>query len=54
LTVTGIANPVAVILSAAMMLKYSFNMPAEALAVEAAVAKVLDSKDIGGLEIRSG
>ncbi|KAH0841141.1 3-isopropylmalate dehydrogenase [Fonsecaea monophora] len=50
----GIANPVAQILSAALMLRYSFNLTAEAAAIEAAVAKVLDSKDIGGLEIRSG
>lgn len=50
----GIVNPVAQILSAAMMLRYSFNLPVEAAAIEAAVEKVLDGKDIGGLEIRSG
>jgi 3-isopropylmalate dehydrogenase len=50
----GIVNPVAQILSAAMMLRYSFNLTAEAAAIEAAVEKVLDGKDIGGLEIRSG
>ena len=36
------ANPIATILSAAMMLRYSFDMTEEADAVEAAVAKVLD------------
>ncbi len=35
------ANPVAAILSAAMMLKYAFNMETEAAAVENAVAAVL-------------
>lgn len=50
----GIVNPVAQILSAAMMLRYSFNLHTEAAAIEAAVEKVLDGKDIGGLEIRSG
>jgi len=37
------ANPIATILSAAMMLRYSFDMTAEADAVEAAVNKVLDT-----------
>ncbi|KAG9780030.1 3-isopropylmalate dehydrogenase, partial [Aureobasidium melanogenum] len=50
----GIVNPVAQILSAAMMLRYSFGLAHEAAAVEQAVQKVLDGKDIGGLEIRSG
>jgi 3-isopropylmalate dehydrogenase len=50
----GIVNPTAQILSMAMMLRYSFDMNEEALAVEAAVEKVLDGKDIGGLEIRTG
>lgn len=36
------ANPIATILSAAMMLRYSFDMAEEADAVEAAVNKVLD------------
>ncbi len=36
-----IANPVATILSAAMMLKYSFNLETEAKAIEDAVAKAL-------------
>ena len=35
------ANPIATILSAAMMLRYSFDMDKEADAVEAAVAQVL-------------
>lgn len=37
----GIANPIATILSAAMMLRYSFDLDAEADAVENAVKKVL-------------
>jgi len=37
----GIANPLATILSAAMMLRYSLDMPAEANQVETAVQKVL-------------
>lgn len=36
------ANPLATILSAAMMLRYSFNLYDEAKAIEDAVAKVLD------------
>lgn len=50
----GLANPVAQVLSLAMMLRLSFNMQREADIVEAAVAKVLDSKADGGLEIRTG
>ena len=37
----GIANPIATILSAAMMLRYSFDMDKEADAIEAAVQQVL-------------
>lgn len=37
----GIANPIATILSAAMMLRFSFDMDAEADAIENAVKKVL-------------
>lgn len=37
----GIANPLATILSAAMMLRFSLNMPKEADRIEAAVQKVL-------------
>ena len=36
------ANPIGTILSAAMMLRYSFNMDAEADCVEQAVAAFLD------------
>ena len=38
----GIANPIATILSAAMMLRYSFDLDAEADAIEKAVKKVLE------------
>ncbi|GAB2555139.1 3-isopropylmalate dehydrogenase [Gracilibacillus alcaliphilus] len=38
----GIANPIAMILSAAMMLRYSFGMDAEAQAIEEAVETVLN------------
>jgi len=38
----GIANPIAQILSAGMMLRYSFGMVEAADAIDAAVAKVLD------------
>jgi len=38
-----IANPVGTILSAAMMLRFSFNMPKEADAIEAAVSAYLDA-----------
>lgn len=38
----NIANPLGTILSAAMMLRYSFDMPREADAIENAVNKVLD------------
>lgn len=38
----NIANPIATILSAAMMLRYSFDLDKEAVAVEHAVAKVLE------------
>jgi 3-isopropylmalate dehydrogenase len=41
----GIANPIAQILSAAMMLRYSFSEHAAAAAIEAAVRRVID----GGL-----
>jgi len=39
----GIANPVGALLSAAMMLDYSFGMKKEALALESAVKKSLES-----------
>ncbi|MDR2803943.1 MAG: 3-isopropylmalate dehydrogenase [Treponema sp.] len=38
-----LANPLAAILSAAMMLRYSFSLEKEALAIESAVNKTLDS-----------
>lgn len=38
----GIANPIAQILSAAMMLRYSLDMPAVAVAINTAVGKTLD------------
>lgn len=38
----GIANPLATILSVAMMLRYSLNAPLAAEAIEAAVGRVLD------------
>ena len=38
----NIANPIATVLSAAMMLRYSFNLNDEAAAIENAVNKVLD------------
>lgn len=48
----GIANPLATILSGAMLLRYSLGMRKEAEAIEGAVAKVLQSgirtKDLGG------
>ena len=48
-----IANPLAAILSTAMMLRYSFGLEKEAAAVEAAVNAVLDqgfrTRDIAGL-----
>lgn len=40
---TGRANPIGMILAAAMMLRYSFSMPDEADAIESAVGAVLDS-----------
>ena len=39
----GIANPLATILSAALMLRYSFDLEEEAMAVEKAVEKVLQN-----------
>ena len=53
-----LANPLATILTCAMMLRYSFSMEKESAAIEAAVEKVLDAGwrtgDIaGGAEARS-
>jgi 3-isopropylmalate dehydrogenase len=39
----GIANPIAQILSAALMLRYAFQEEAAASAIEAAVARAIDS-----------
>ena len=39
----GIANPAAMILSAALMLRYSFNLEAEASAIETAVSQILEA-----------
>ncbi|HBL83649.1 MAG: 3-isopropylmalate dehydrogenase [Clostridiales bacterium GWF2_38_85] len=48
----GIANPIATILSVAMMLRYSFSLEKEADCIENAVVKTLDQEyftgDIGG------
>lgn len=44
----GIANPIATILSAAMMLRFSFDLDKEAEAIERAVSQVL-KKDTGQL-----
>ncbi len=48
----GIANPLGTILSAAMMLRYSFELEKEAQAIEAAVSQVITdgwrTPDLGG------
>ncbi len=48
----GIANPVGTILSAAMLLRHSLNLPAEAAAIEAAVDRTITdgcrTADLGG------
>ncbi|MFT9485806.1 3-isopropylmalate dehydrogenase [Tepidibacillus infernus] len=53
----GLANPLATILSVAMMLKYSFNMDQEAEQIEKAVQQVLDAgyrtKDLATNKIES-
>ncbi len=49
---TGVANPVGAILSAALLLRHSLRLEAEAVAIETAVDRVLrdgpHSRDIGG------
>ncbi|MDR0532017.1 MAG: 3-isopropylmalate dehydrogenase [Oscillospiraceae bacterium] len=45
----GIANPLATILSGAMLLQYSLNEPAAAAAIEAAVNKALETKRTGDI-----
>jgi len=42
----GVANPIAQILSGAMMLRYSFKLETEAAALEAAVEEVLKSGEL--------
>ena len=49
----GIANPIGTILSAAMLLRYSLGLDKYAAAIETAVRKVLDNKDIGRFELRT-
>ena len=49
----GVANPVGAILSLAMMLRYSLDLPVEAQAVEDAVRRVLDDVSIGGFGFRT-
>merc|ERR1711915_577318 len=44
----GVANPVAQILSGALMLRYSFQLEAEASAIEAAVESVLEAGTLTG------
>lgn len=50
----GIVNPIGQILSLALLLRYSFNMAEEAALIERAVTKTLESKENGGLQIRTG
>jgi 3-isopropylmalate dehydrogenase len=40
---SNVANPIATILSIAMMLRYSFNLDKEADSIERAVLKILDN-----------
>jgi 3-isopropylmalate dehydrogenase len=49
----GVANPIGTILSAAMLLRYSLGLDAQATAIESAVRKVLDAKSAGGHELRT-
>lgn len=51
----GIANPIATILSAALLLRYSFNLETEAQLIETAVQAVLDAGyHTGDLQIANG
>merc|ERR1712176_598075 len=50
----GVANPIAQILSGAMMLRYSFNLEAEAAAIEMAVEDVLKAGVLTGDLLASG
>jgi 3-isopropylmalate dehydrogenase len=49
----GVVNPIGQILSLAMLLRYSCLLVDEAAAIENAVAKVVDVKEQGGLNIRT-
>ncbi|KAG6830321.1 3-isopropylmalate dehydrogenase [Tricholoma furcatifolium] len=49
----GIANPIGTILSAAMLLRYSLGLDRPAKSIEAAVRKVLDAPELGGLGLRT-
>ncbi|KAH0596876.1 hypothetical protein MHUMG1_05184 [Metarhizium humberi] len=49
----GIVNPVAQILSLAMLLRYSCLLTAEAAAIESAVQRVFEPKEAGGFGIRT-
>ncbi|KEF51836.1 3-isopropylmalate dehydrogenase [Exophiala aquamarina CBS 119918] len=49
----GVVNPVAQILSLAMLLRYSLGLLEEATKIEKAVAQVMDENGLGGLEIRT-
>ncbi|KAJ1975640.1 hypothetical protein H4R34_004262 [Dimargaris verticillata] len=49
----GIANPIGTILSAAMMLRYTMGLEAEANAIEQAVRRVLDDDEYNGMGIRT-
>lgn len=49
----GIANPIGTILSVAMMLELTFSMEKEGAAIREAVRRVLESKELGGQEIRT-
>ncbi|CAG8577318.1 8652_t:CDS:2 [Diversispora eburnea] len=49
----GIVNPIATILSVAMLLRYSLSLNREAKAVEDAVRKVLDDQEFGGCGYRT-
>lgn len=49
----GVVNPVAQILSLALLLRYSFNMPDEARTIELAIRETLENKADGGMGLRT-
>ena len=49
----GIANPIGTILSAAMLLRYSLGLERPAKAIEEAVQKALDTRELGGYGLRT-